>query len=254
MDKRVDVAKRISMLQKWKQSDACNALCIQEQEIYNQLLVKGCQYLRNIDLIMQDTRHNTVRVECSVKGNMHRGVYCPSPVLDLFVGGLSRGCILQKASKSSKITHKYGFDEQGHLLYVESMLLGGCTEYILRENDLILGITVDCTGNLSALSEETYLGGRLQRYTYAEIAADEEQTDCYQMYSEEYFYDNLGLNSCLRTEYIPMFHDIRKRISCTFERQAGYLHSYTVVNQIWKQIDPNGTKAITYTPAIKRKA
>jgi hypothetical protein len=242
------------MLQDWKQSELCKNLCLQEQEKYNQLYIKGYQLFQNVDRIISEAKAKAVSNEFSVKGNMHRGVYCPSPVLDLLVGGLSKGRILKRVTATSKVTHKYSFDEYSQLLYVESMILDGCTEYLVREGTSIWGITVDCEGNLSAISEESFFEGHLQRYTYAEIVSDEEHTDCYQMCSEEYRYDNQGLFSCLRTEYIPMYNDISKRKLYTFERRNGYLHSYTAVNQIWEQIDPLGTKTTTCTPTIKRKA
>lgn len=250
----VDRRKRISMLLEWEQSASCKAICTHEQEKYDNLLAKCCHYFYNIDRIISETQINTTRVECAINGNMHRGVYCPSPVLDLFIGGLTRGKILKRVSAASRITHKYCFNKQDQILYAESLLLDGYKEYILHEDNYIWGITVDSLGHLCALSEECYQEGKLKIYNYAEVSNDKEQIDCYQMHSEEYFYDELGLSSCVWTEYIPMSNDIRKKMLCTFERRDGYLHSYTAINQIWKQIDPRGTKVVTYTPKIKRKA
>ena len=254
MGSHVTVAHLIAMRQKWEQSDAHANLCAQEQNKYNHLYTKGCQLFQNADRIISVAKANAVDTEFAVKGDIHRGVYCPSPILDLLIGGLSRGRILKRVTAASKITHKYFFDKYGQLLYVESMIMDGGIEYLVREGDTLWGVSLDCEGSLSAISEETFREGRLQRYTYAEIASDEENADCYRMCSEEYSYDEQGLFSCLRTEYIPMCNEISKINLYTFERQNGYLHSFTAVDQISKQMNPLGTKVTTCIPSIKRQA
>lgn len=254
MGNHVTVAQLIAMRQKWEQSEAHANLCAQERNKYNRLYKKGYQLFQNADCILSEAKANAVDAEFAVKGDIHRGVYCPSPILDLLVGGLHRGRILKRVTAASKITHKYYYDQYGQLLYVESMILDGGIEYLVREGDTLWGVSLDCKGNLSAISEETFLEGRLQRYTYAEIASNEETVDCYQMCSEEYSYDEQGLCSCLRTEYIPMCNEISKMHRYTFERQNGYFHSFTAVDQIMMQINPLGTRVITCIPSIKRRA
>ena len=249
---------RYAMLQEWKKTQFYKAMCLQQQQKCDLLLERGRHYLKDLNNISSVAKTKAVRFEYAIKGSVHRAVYCPSPVLDLLVGNVRRGRILDRVTAASKITHRFGFDKNNQLQFVEVISdidrQIAYTEYITREKNKLFGITIDNAGHLSALSEEQFVDGRIQKYIYAEMLPATEDILCFDLNTEEYQYDEHGLASCEWTGFDPLSSDMRRKLLCKFERRDGLLYSYTTQDLIWMQIDPENTPTHMYVARISRKA
>ena len=79
---------------------------------------------------------------------LHRGVYCPSPALDILIANSKRGRILVRPTERSHITNRYVYGSSERLLfvdnYIDDRLLS--TEYLLYQHNTVYGITIgnDC--------------------------------------------------------------------------------------------------------------
>ena len=71
--------------------------------------------------LFEETSKKADREELCSGSDMFLGFYNPSPVYDLIVGNVHRGRILKRITKSSKPSHKYGFDKDGRLCTVVTL-------------------------------------------------------------------------------------------------------------------------------------
>lgn len=188
---------------------------------------------------------------------LHRGFYCPSPALDLWISNAKRGKILVRPSERSHITNRYVFDTSGRLLfldtYSEDKMLS--SEYLLYLDSAIYGVTVGMDGRLDCVSEELYENGRLESYICAYYSWYGQDADCWKMDCEQYFYDELGL---LDWELWELDYGIEmvapsgliRHSRFRFARKDGWLESFI-------RIDPDGTppeNACVIQVKVKRKA
>ena len=96
---------------------------------------------------------------------MHRGFYCPSPVIEHIIVNIKRGKIAKKLGNVKKPTNFYEFDTDGRLRIVDTNYPNGNigTEYLFYEEDVVLVIQFS-KGDLYQLSIEQYDGKRLKSY------------------------------------------------------------------------------------------
>ena len=75
---------------------------------------------------------------------MHRGYYCPSPILDQVLTNAKRGKLLKHPTKRSHITNRYCYDGNGDLYLAEyiSDHLVLYREYVVRDGDVRYGFFV----------------------------------------------------------------------------------------------------------------
>ena len=71
--------------------------------------------------LFEEASKKVVREELCSGSDMFLGFYNPSPVYDLIVGNVHRGRLLKRITKSSKPSHKYGFDKDGRLCTVVTL-------------------------------------------------------------------------------------------------------------------------------------
>lgn len=93
-----------------------------------------------------------------------RGFYCPSPVLDILVGGCHRGKILKRVVNWEDIT-AYGFNSDGELILLERPWHD--KELIFRMPGREIGIGFDSDHELNSIEECIYCDGKLLRYVWA---------------------------------------------------------------------------------------
>ena len=131
---------------------------------------------------------------------MPRGYYCPSTVLDQIITNAKRGKILKHITQRSKPTHRFVFDDAGKLIIAETKApFPETTEYIVYEQNRILGFSFDASNKITALSEETYEQGLLKEYYFATVSYYGDSID--QAFYESYHYIDGELNN---VEHISM--------------------------------------------------
>lgn len=233
----------------------------QDIAIKKMSLMTACDRLSNlgVEYINKDENGDIrdsvlLRCEYAIKSGLHRGYYCPSPVLDLLVGNVKRGklkCAV-KNTEQPDITHCYHFEDSGRMICIEQfrnrILL--CKEHLVYSGNTIHGISIDSSGNLLSVSEEQYTGNQIQAYLFGSFAVMNGATTCYDIRSEIYHYDSCGLCSVDIECYHPQTH-LYRWDEMRFTRCNGLLSSY----QIRSHTDHIGAQLNrTYTPRIKRKA
>lgn len=141
-----------------------------------------------------------LREELAVNARyLHRGFYCPSPIQDVIVKNSSRGKILLRQTKKSKITHQYFYNLDNQLIISESNLPNGKKkrEYLVYDNNVVYGYAFDSWGTLIGVSEEVYKEDRLQSYFCASCfnhEADHLDFGITNIHYEIYHYDGAVLH------------------------------------------------------------
>lgn len=188
---------------------------------------------------------------------LHRGVCCPSPVLDIFVKNAKRGKILLRPTERSNITNRYVYDVSGRLVFIDNYLDGKMvsSEYLLYYENIVYGITIGMSGQIVCISEEQYSNSRIESYSCAYYSPVGENVRCYHMDSENYRYDEYGL---AYWDYYQIFFEWEQagvdgfiqHNRYRFEREGGLLKAYTRVNIDGTTIDGSVINEIK----VKRKA
>lgn len=190
------------------------------------------------------------------RSDLERGALCPSLIRDLFIGNVKRGSV-RKAPGKNALFYRYGFDIAGRLLLVESLWDGKCfkTEYLQQQGDRRIGVTLDPTGKLMAVSLEQFVDGRLSEYTY--LRED-------YLTAEQYQYDAGGLFRGLWQDYTPVAEEARRfvhgkdhflrTIELTFLRENGYLASYTEMEYTEDGQAKAANNGNPYLVRVRRKA
>lgn len=168
---------------------------------------------------------------------LHRGVYCPSPVLDILLVNSKRGKVLVRPTNRSRITNRYVYDTSNRLIFVDNYIDDKMvsSEYLIYRDNVHYGITVGMNGKLVCISEEQYSNGHIESYVYALYSGEEHQMRCYQMDCEKYYYDECGLADW---DYYQIHYDWEtvapsgfiKHNRYRFAREDGWLKSFTLVN------------------------
>lgn len=110
-----------------------------------------------------------IRYASGSKG-LHRGYYCPSPILDLVVGGCKRGRIIKKPTKVSHEYYQYCFNSSKQLIYINQFIEPTnnspySTEFIIRQNNIEYGITYhNGHKDISYLSRCEYENNKIINY------------------------------------------------------------------------------------------
>ena len=172
--------------------------CRRFQAECSRLASIACSLLEQKDRLKESSDTNTVRREFASQSRyLHRGFYCPSPVLDKIIGNAKRGRILKRITSASKPTHEYGFDAAGRLLWCTSFDRGAVltTEYLIYDEGNVYGITFNTFG-LEAITEEVYEGGRLVRYLRCLCTDFDNAVEYSQLECELYSYEENRLCGC----------------------------------------------------------
>lgn len=249
------VKRRVSIISQWEKSAEYAQLCMELQRKRKLLIDVGLEFIHchNVDVIKN--LHPATKLEYAVGGNIHRGVYCPSPVYDLLNGKSYRGRILKRVTAVSKISHRFGFDDDGNLLYADNFCDREVysTEYFVTRDHIRYGITVNRDGFLNAISEEIFCGSQLVQYTFAQLLPDDNGYFCENIYVEKYNYDEQGLKSC-EVEYFQPYVNALRKDHCEFERKDGFLYAYICESYPLNMIHDGSFSKMRYHISLKRKA
>lgn len=225
----------------------------QQKEKSDQMLKIGRQFVDH-DGVLSHRSIPCGKEELAVGAKyLHRGVYCPSPVLDLLIANAKRGRVLRRSSPRSVITNRFVFDTSGRLLYTDNYFDGklGSSEYLLYDGNSVFGITLSGSGRIICVSEERYTEGRLASYDCAYYAPGQTGCECWQMDCERYHYDDIGL---LTWEYYRLYFSFEAFAPSgfvdheryRFTREDGLLTSFIPV-------DLDGKPMENYEPTVVRK-
>lgn len=155
---------------------------------------------------------------------LHRGYLCPSLILDIVAGNISRGKIITRLMPSINPDFEYSLDQSDNLVCVKQPFY---TEYIVRRDETETGaLFSDADDKLSAISECRYENGRIKSYLYA--LYDPYIERIIELTKEEYRYtENTMVVIWSRLGDVGS----GKLLQCmeyTFTVQDGCLKSYTV--------------------------
>lgn len=190
------------------------------------------------------------KIEYSIGGKtMHRGFYCPSPIMDIIVVDCKRGKRLNQLRSNSNPNYKYMFDDVGNLILVDHIFLG-YKEIIFYQDEKEIGIIFSDKDGIRSISECIYHGKQIQSYIYCLFFSYENYI--YDYTKEEYLYSEMGLSDVniyrfLSVKETPTLRHEKYR----FQHDAeGYLTKYCI------DTDKDFTKAWTdvwYDIKINRK-
>lgn len=247
--------KRVTLLRQWKASEEYHSLCSSMKNECMRLISIGERFLDSETMHNKAKRIEETKVEHAVGGDIHRGVYCPSPILDIVVGNLHRGRIVKRVSQATKLSHRFCFGENNEMIYCEEIQDGAVysIEHVFTEGMFRYGVSHDREHNLSAVSEECFQDGKLISYKYIDIYPDNGNYFCANLHLESYQYDELGLAYAEKTEYQPYIDELQK-YSYHFTREGGYLSTYTALAFPLIQGTIPSENYPVYRVSVKRKA
>lgn len=219
----------------------------------NRLLQLGLRYKLDAEQVCDKAQIEYTKLASG--GTIHRGFYCPSPVIDIIIGNARRGKLLQRSSKRSRILHEYGFDRNDDLCYAKEYLNGShvFTEFLSHSDHVTMGITMDTTGQLTAVSEEAHQEGKLQTYRYAQYCQLEQEAVCFSLRIEQYRYDDEGLYECDVLTFAPV-SQIVEHDAYLFSRKEGCLDRYIVKHYDGNEGTPGFWDGHVFNIEAKRKA
>lgn len=157
----------------------------------------------------KDKRHeleSTCEMEVALKTygrggtTLHRGFHCPSPVMDLMIGGCSRGTEVKTLRKESGNYYVYFWNAQGKLLKVDKFCdsLHSNAEFLIDQGSKKYGITYYASGEFTEepelLSMEEYAAdGKIRKYVtiLPDLTSGKEKHEIYT--AEKYSYNDAGL-------------------------------------------------------------
>lgn len=247
--------KRLAQMVQWKKTEAYEKMCITQNVQCVRLLDIGKSFLQNIHDLEENSKNIVARIEYATGGDIHRGVYCPSPILDIVIGNTHRGRLLKRVAATSNISHRFYFNTEGKLLFSESISGNNvfATEYIIERTDFRYGITINADYELDAISEEQYSDQKLVRYSYLNVYPDVDDYFCANLHTEQYAYDELGLKSCEEEDFEPFVKNFKK-YKYIFDRFNGYLTEYTAIDCLLEDAGISSMNPLKYTVRFKRKA
>jgi hypothetical protein len=190
------------------------------------------------------TEKDIVKVEYSKGGEtIHRGYYCPSPVLDLIVGNLNRGKILKKKPDFLKYAYEYGFDNENRLVKVKKVnkvneftppVIRFDEEYLVYKKDIVYAIEFDNMGEINVVSRCTYENGNIVKYEHCGCGLEEYAN----LYYEEYLYES-GILSEVNlfdvTPQIELYTEQRYKVEVDEVGKISTLIGGFITNGIWEQ-------------------
>lgn len=142
---------------------------------------------------------------------IHRGYYCPSPIVEQIMTNARRGKLLKRPTKCSNFTNRYCFDKNHKLYFIENMLNHAVQsrEYIMQIDNIRYGFVFNTNDVLGGISVETYCQNKLQSYMWATChnassTGQNWQTN-YVRY-ETYEYDEQEL-SCVNFHHVALIED-----------------------------------------------
>lgn len=229
--------------------------------LYNDIFRLECQrfaeiakqYANQYQKLLNVLICEITRKEYSTGGEvLHRGYYCPSPVLDIITGNCNRGKLLKRVTSKSKPTYEYGFNGQGNLITVDNIHLGQ-KEIIILQNKLETGIVFSEEYGIQAISECAYSDNLIESYVFCLHNPYENQVVEYT--KEEYTYSTSGLSEMdvfrfLNSQEAPI---LRHEKYCFQHDTEGFLSQYTAAEYDGEFVKDSMWQDHVYSARIKRK-
>ncbi|MEW9669863.1 hypothetical protein [Ammoniphilus sp. 3BR4] len=163
------------------------------KNIISELVNIRNEYAHKLPQLRTSTEKDILKFEYSKGGEvLHRGYYCPSPVLDLIVGNAKRGRLLKRKPDFGKYSYEYGFDMENRLIRVRGVNEFTTPdsrydeEYLIYNKNIVIGLGFDNMGQINTVSRCTYDNGNIVKYEYC-VCGLQEYAD---LYYEDYFYKN----------------------------------------------------------------
>ncbi len=173
-------------------------IIIEYQSYIQTMLLMREKYKDCYDKLIQQTEEQAIRNEYASGGEcIHRGFYCPSPVLDKLVGGCNRGKKINKPRANSRYYYKYYINDKNKIIRSDKYEDGRCleTEFIILESNKTYGITFSTQDHLTGLlSLEQYSDrGILDKYitVLPDLYTGRENHNIYS--AEKYKYDEYDI-------------------------------------------------------------
>ena len=94
---------------------------------------------------------------------------------------------------------------------------------------------------------------KLARYSRLAVCPDQDGYFCSNLHVETYLYDACGLKSSEKEEFQP-YVNVLYKYHYDFEREDGYLSTYTVIDCSIEGADTRQYESPVYTVHMKRKA
>ena len=179
------VDEKLEGLEKGKNS-IYNAFVERYYQDYQRIL-KGIGKLPK--MLVNNALTDGCKLEYAVGGNVARGFYCPSKVIDVCVGGLKKGKLLKRPNKRSKPSFCYYFKDS-RLKFVKHYVNGKecSTEELTYSENKIIGL--EYGDELLGISEEEYFGGNLISYKHYYVEQIDGKADIKSDIYERYGYEN----------------------------------------------------------------
>jgi len=155
------------------------------------------RYFRDYQKQYINLRQNVVCYEYALGSEgLDRGYYCPSPILDIIIGGCKRGRISKTPPPSGVDGYRYGFNADGQLIIAETLEDISDKEIICYQEDSVLGVSFRIgDGSLEKIRsymECRYENGKIKSCIRAE---DPYESQGYREYViENYHYCENGLD------------------------------------------------------------
>jgi len=236
-----DWKQREEMAKQWFSSLEFLQECQPFEERCEALEIYLQEYAGKLDSLKREAQANTHRIEYSKGGDvLPRGFYCPSPTIDLVVGGCKRGRILSR--NSLKKSYEYWFDESNQLIgsvkYDQGQYLAPSFEMIVRRGNLEIGLEFGPIGDLN-LQLCVYDGDRIMEYTSSLVSSSRTVYDLwlYERYEyvagqlvqcDWYDYSRSSPNGTISRRH-PMLRHNRYRF---LHDEDGYINAYTM-EELW---------------------
>lgn len=187
------------------------------------------------------TEKEIVNIQYSKGGEtIHRGYYCPSPVLDLIVGGLKRGKLLKRKPEFGRYSYEHCFDSNNRLILVKGVNefttpeSNYNEEYLLHKGNIISGVEFDQMGDIVAVSRCTYEKNNIIKYEWS-LCRFPQYAD---LYIEEYAYEN-NLLSEVRTinvtPQIGIYEEQKYKVELNENGKIARLIGGFIKNGVWEQ-------------------
>lgn len=165
------------------------------QSILDELKQIAYSYQNHFSELEEGARNKTTERTLAQGGDcIHRGILCPSPILNL-LAGCNQGETVTSREEISDNYYEYHYDKDGNLLAAlhydaaVSMTEPDFVEFILRRNDVEYGITYhQGWSEVSHISKTVFLDGQIQNYAAADY--DEAHPDEMFLHYEEFQYAN----------------------------------------------------------------
>ena len=175
------------------------------KEMSNKLFLLLEKYASQVKEMIELAEKQVYRREYAIGGEaIHRGYYCPSPVLDIVVGNCKRGKLLKRKQKESKYTYEYLFDKNDKLVLVCKYdynlvsLEKWQVELLIYQDNEVIAFEYDLNNSeITCISQCVYEEERIVEYSRMLMYSEEIQI-------ERFEYENKLLCKSYLGRYVPI--------------------------------------------------